>query len=190
MNKRNVGIVLIIIVAIILGWYWYTQQGTETPSGNGGQVTEPEYTAEELLAMEWETYTNDEFGFSIEYPEVWGEPETSTYQFGSHDGGFPKNRELTDIWFNEIKIKFIKDFTLQEYREYIPNSQTKTFTIGQFSEIQLIGLDTNPYSKKYILEKNGDILEFGLLVSGSPKTSPETRFQIIEHMIETLKFNE
>jgi hypothetical protein len=99
MNKKIVILLIVLVALTAAGWYFYPSiknlfKGTEIPNENQNgneQVIEPEYSAEELLSMPWKTYTNEELGFSIEYPEVLEVKEVlldnvdKTFTFSSKD---------------------------------------------------------------------------------------------------------
>jgi PsbP-like protein len=65
--------VLLIIIAITLisfaGWYVYSSQKKDEPSAKSSDQKPKTVAGEKSVALK--TYSNDEYGFSIKYPESW-----------------------------------------------------------------------------------------------------------------------
>lgn len=136
MSKKNIILILLIITALILGWYWYATQRTETQNENNGQqvveIVEPEYTSEELLAMEWETYTNDELGFSVKYPRAWDVNYENRFDY-SYIISFFENEELPRINVRLSKSPSELDYKRSQVSREGESIKTETFTTNDMT---------------------------------------------------------
>lgn len=73
LNKIDLSIIAIVVVILIIGGgaYLYLNQKLETPNENIQTTENPEPMVQE----EWNTYINEEYGYSIQYPSDWTKGE-------------------------------------------------------------------------------------------------------------------
>jgi len=110
MSKKQLTITMsiIVILAAIGGWDFYSQKqtvnppvvddGVEPDGGNvvveNGDIDTSDSSSTALATEDWLTYRNEEYGFEVRYPEGWGD----NYNISSYKDGIYQNIFYVDNW--------------------------------------------------------------------------------------------
>jgi len=165
-NKMvRVAIVLVLLVEVVIGG-WYIGIRTQTAQTNQ-TIPSPILSPDESGDMEgWETYVNEEYGFSFKYPSDWFEYQdeqhinygttaffkvatTPLYSQGGHMG-------------NELVTLYVKDslLSLEDYGKELAKMQN----ITEFFPLEIGGQPAVEYydeyysNSRYVVNNNNNFL--------------------------------
>lgn len=180
----------------------YTPTETSTPITNSTPTLTPDQAAD------WKNYTNNQYGFSIQYPQDWRSegqavPPSNTDQYGNVS--YPKYSDLKSEGIEPLyKVLFFpansqngivisinnnsKNYPLNQYFEImnrlIPTgfpTSGKEVSVGEISGIKVsVGCCSNPLIPIVYFEKNNKIYS----ISSGGKYE-----EILNQMLSTFKFS-
>lgn len=144
MNKKTMSIVLIVLVALIVGFLLAKKgnRDNQKPQGNGISSQEDKSSSNQNI-YKLVSVNNDKIRFSFEIPNSWlteirnakgyesmNEDEMRDFISTNYDGDIKSNSELTSD-YTDLPWSMIEKMTLKELRQIFENKKSKyNYNIG------------------------------------------------------------
>ncbi len=172
--------ILIVSIAILLGYVIGINQNIYTPPARSQAA---HLTSAKDPTADWQTYNNDNFGFSLKYPTDWTLNDTlQSSDEGNDDQALTLTRSIDDTKIT-LNINNLTPSTTASPDIHAINYENDKLIISKDSDKQEINQD-NPVISQYSGQINGN----RYLFTTSSITEPAA-LKLIEQIISTLKVN-
>lgn len=166
---------VVAAVSVVATMKYYEAQNAVPPAATATPIltanTTPEPTPDETA--NWETYTNNKYGFEIKYPSDWNvlgnvqSNETANANASTVSFWNPQTKILTPIIEKDSANNI--DTIISREKTGLKNSTQKSVTIGGINAVKISGIISNgnmgagESRDLYILNSKGTILKIALI---------------------------